>query len=83
MTSSDTRSAQRQARDEAIAAESPLAPLAVERDAVGTPLESHLRPTHRHPVALTGVVENGLVRLLDPNAKLPENSRVIVVAEGR
>ena len=29
-----------------------------------------------------GIVENGVVRLLDPAVKLPERSRVIVVAEG-
>ena len=42
------------------------------------PLEGHLR--HRHTVAVVGVVENGLVRLLDPRVRLPEQSRVIVVA---
>jgi hypothetical protein len=42
------------------------------------PLEGQLR--HRHPVAVVGVVENGLVRLLDPRVRLPEQSRVIVVA---
>ena len=35
---------------------------------------------HRRPVAVVGVVENGLVRLLDPRVTLPEHSRVIVVA---
>ncbi len=34
----------------------------------------------RRPIALAGVVENGLVRLLDPRVTLPEHSRVIVVA---
>jgi hypothetical protein len=42
------------------------------------PLEEHLRP--RRPVAVVGVVENGLVRLIDPRLRLPEQSRVIVVA---
>jgi len=41
------------------------------------PLEGQLR--HRHPVAVVGVVENGLVRLLDPR-RLSEQSRVIVLA---
>ena len=45
------------------------------------PLEGHLR--HRRPVAVVGVVENGLVRLLDPRVRLPEQSRVIVVAAER
>jgi len=42
------------------------------------PLEEHLG--HRHPVAVVGVVENGVGRLLDPRVRLPEPSRVIVVA---
>jgi hypothetical protein len=32
-----------------------------------------------HPVAVVGVVEDGVVRLLDPRVRLPEQSRVIVV----
>lgn len=43
------------------------------------PLESQLRPRPR-PVAAVGVVENGVIRLLDAGVKLPEQSRVIVVA---
>jgi hypothetical protein len=31
-------------------------------------------------MAVVGVVENGVVRLLDAEVKLPEQSRVIVVA---
>ncbi len=42
------------------------------------PLEGHL--PHRHLVAVVGVVENGMVRLLDPRVRLPEQSQVIVVA---
>ena len=41
-------------------------------------IRQHLR--HRHPVAVVGVVENGMVRLLDPRVRLPEQSRVIVGA---
>jgi hypothetical protein len=77
----DLRSERRKLRDEAIASEPRLAPLDISPNAIPLPLESHLRARKRHPVALTGVVENGLVRLLDPNARLPERSRVIVVAE--
>jgi hypothetical protein len=33
-----------------------------------------------HPLAIAGIVENGLVRPLDPSVKLPEHSRVIIVA---
>jgi hypothetical protein len=29
---------------------------------------------------VAGIVENGVVRLLDPTIKLPEHSRVIIVA---
>jgi hypothetical protein len=42
-------------------------------------LEAHLASA-RAPVAAVGVIENGLVRLLDPRVKFPEKSRVIVVA---
>jgi len=43
------------------------------------PVEAHLARLRR-PVAVAGVVENGLVRPLDPSVKLPERSRVIIVA---
>jgi hypothetical protein len=46
-----------------------------------TPVESQLARLRRQPVAITGIVENGLVRPVDPAIKLPENSRVIIVAE--
>jgi hypothetical protein len=34
-------------------------------------------------VAMAGIVENGLVRPLDPGVKLPEHSRVIIVTSER
>jgi hypothetical protein len=34
----------------------------------------------RRPVAVGGIVENGVVRPVDPSVKLPEHSRVIIVA---
>jgi hypothetical protein len=34
----------------------------------------------RRPVAVAGVVENGVVRPVDPAVKLPEHARVIIVA---
>jgi hypothetical protein len=75
----DTRSEQRKALDEHLAAEPHLPiPDAAPGDQP-RPLETHLR-TRRRPVAVVGVVENGLVRLLDPEVKFPEQSRVIVVA---
>jgi len=77
---SDHRSPARRAQDEKIAAEPQLAPLDVPADAVPSPLESHLGPRPRRPLAVAGIVENGVVRLLDPTIKLPEHSRVIIVA---
>jgi hypothetical protein len=75
----DQRSAGRRARDEQIAAEPPLPPMELPPDATPSPVESHLARTRR-PLAVAGVVENGLVRPLDPTVKLPEHSRVIIVA---
>ena len=75
----DTRSERRKALDEQLAAE-PLLPIPAGAPAdLPRPLEAHLRP-RRRPVAVLGVVENGVVRLLDPEVKFPEQSRVIVVA---
>lgn len=75
----DDRSADRRARDEAIAAEPPLYPPETPQDSPGLPVEVHLARRHR-PMAVAGVVENGLVRPLDTSIKLPEHSRVIIVA---
>jgi hypothetical protein len=77
---SDHRSPARRARDEQIAAELPLAPPTLPPDAVASPVEAHLARHARRTIAVPGVVENGLVRPLDPSAKLPEHSRVIIVA---
>jgi hypothetical protein len=74
----DDRSAERRACDEAIAAEPPLSPLELTSDATSLPVEVHLARL-RHPVALVGIVENGVVRPLDATIKLPERSRVIIV----
>ncbi len=76
----DQRSPERRARDEQIAAEPKLAPLDVPPDARPLPMEAHLGRHGRRPLAVTGIVENGLVRPLDPTVKLPEHARVIVVA---
>ena len=75
----DPRSPGRRARDEQIAAAPQLAPLELPPEASPSPMEAHLAP-RRRPVAVAGVVENGLVRPLDPAVKLPERSRVIIVA---
>ena len=75
----DRRSPERRARDEQIAAEPPLAPLELPPGAAPAPVEAHLGRAVRRPLAVTGIVENGLVRPLDPAVKLAEHSRVIIV----
>ena len=77
----DQRSAERRAKDEQIAAEPQLPPLEVPPDAVPSPAETFLGRLRRQPLAIAGIVENGVVRPLDPVVKLPEHSRVIIVAE--
>jgi hypothetical protein len=77
----DTRSAERRARDDQIAAEPQLPAPEIAPGAIPTPVEVHMTGPRRQPVAVTGIVENGLVRPLDPAIKLPEHSRVIIVAE--
>ncbi len=75
----DTRSERRKALDEQLAAE-PLLPIpAATAGDRPRPLEEHLG-SRRRPMAVVGVVENGVIRLLDAQVKLPEHTRVIVVA---
>jgi hypothetical protein len=76
----DQRSPGRRARDEQIAAEPPKAPLDLPADASASHVEAHLGRLRRRPVAVAGIVEHGVVRPLDPTVKLPEHSRVIIVA---
>lgn len=76
----DERTPERRALDEQIAEEAPLAPPDLPAGAAALPVEAHLR--RRGPLAVAGIVENGLVRPLDPAVKLPERSRVIIVAAG-
>ena len=76
---SDERSPERRAQDERIAAEQLMPPPTLTSDTPATPVETHL-DKHSHPVAVVGVVENGLVRPIDPAVKLPELSRAIIVA---
>jgi hypothetical protein len=78
----DLRSRGRRVRDERTAAEPPMAPPELPLDAASSPMEAHLLRSECHPLAVPGVVENGLVRPLDPAVKLPEHSRVIIVASG-
>ena len=46
---------------------------------VTLPLEAILQRSSAHPVAVTGIVENGLVKPLDPADRLPEHASVIIV----
>ncbi len=74
----DQRSPGRRARDERIAAEQQKPPLDLPREAQASSLETRLG-RRRRPVAVAGVVENGVVRPIDPAVILPEHSRVIIV----
>jgi hypothetical protein len=75
----DQRSPERRALDDRIAAEPQLAPLELQPNAVSSPVEAFLGRQIRRPLTVAGVVENGLVRPLDPEVKLAEHSRVIIV----
>lgn len=82
----DPRSTKRRAKDERLAAAPRLPMPKAKRGERAEPVEAHLaRRTGRgggsvRPQAVPGVVENGLVRPLDPAVRLPEHSRVIIVA---
>ncbi len=76
----DHRSDERRAQDERIAAEPRRATPDVPDGAEPSPVEAHLARLARRPLAVAGVVENGLVRPLDTSVRLPEHTRVIIVA---
>jgi hypothetical protein len=76
----DQRSANRLAQDEQIAAEPSLAFPELPQGSAALPVEVHLGRQRPRPLAVPGVVENGLVRPLDPTVRLPEHARVIIVA---
>jgi hypothetical protein len=76
----DKRSEERRINDDQISAEPQIPIPELAADTVPSPVEAHLSRLRRNQLAVEGVVENGLVRLLDPTVKLPEHSRVIVVA---
>ena len=59
----DPRSPERRARDEQIAAEPPLAPLDLPPGAPASGVETHLARHGRRPLAVAGIVENGLARV--------------------
>jgi hypothetical protein len=77
---SDTRNPERRTIDERVAAEPQLSPPQLPSDAPASPVEAYLARRNRRPVAVEGVVENGVVRPVDPAVKLLEHSRVIIVA---
>lgn len=79
----DTRSPQQKALDERIAAEPKLPPPTLPSGTVALPMEDRLPRHARRPVAVAGIVENGLVRPLDPTVKLSERSTVIIVMSER
>ena len=74
----DQRSPARRALDDQIAAEPEKASLDLSVDEKPLPVETLLNRLRR-PLAVAGVVENGLVRPLDPTVQLAEHSRVIIV----
>jgi hypothetical protein len=78
----DFRSPERRDRDEAIAAEPVLPPLDLPPDALAQSMEARQAGLNQ-PQAIAGIVEHGLVRPRDPDVKLPEGSRVIVVTPQR
>jgi hypothetical protein len=77
--SPDDRSPERKALDEQIAAESPIAWPEVPAGAKPMPIEA-LMASRRRPIAVAGIVENGLIRPLDPTVHFAEHARVIIVA---
>ena len=74
----DQRSPARREQDEQTSAEPQKAPLDLPADARSSPVEEHLGRLRR-PLAVAGVVENGVVRPLDPTVRLEEHARVIIV----
>jgi hypothetical protein len=76
----DQRSSQRIAEDERIASEPPMSPPDLPDDARPQPMEEHLLRLRQRPQAFIGIVENGVIRVTDCDVKLPEHSRVIIVA---
>ena len=77
----DCRSADRRRLDEQLASAPMLPHPQISLDAASAPLEAHLSRLRR-PIALAGVVENGVIRPLDPAIKLAEHTRVIIVTSG-
>lgn len=77
--SNDDRSTERRLADERIAAEPQLPAPDLPVLTQPMPLEWHLSELAR-PIAVAGIVENGVIRIVDPAVILPEHARVLVVA---
>ena len=80
--SPDERSEKRKRQDEAIACEPPLPSPDLPAGAQALPIEEHLRRRRRKPQAYFGIVENGVIRPVDPDVRLPDRSSVIIVTPG-
>lgn len=76
----DRRSERRRLLDEQIAAEPQLPPPDLAPGSTPRPLEAYLAHRQCRPVAAMGIVENGLIRPLDPQFKLAERTRVIILS---
>jgi hypothetical protein len=77
--SPDDRSPERKALDEQIASEPPVAWPELPPEAKPMPIES-LMASRRRPIAVAGIVENGVVRPIGAGVHLPEHAKVIIVA---
>lgn len=73
------RATQRSQGEERIVAEPQQPSVGLPSDVARLPREAYLAG-HRRRSEVAGIVENGVVRLLDTTVKLPEHSRVIVIA---
>ena len=80
--SPDERSEERKRQDEAIASEPQHQPLDVSAGTQALPIEEHIRKRRRRPQAFLGVVENGVIRPVDPDVRLQDHSSVIIVTTG-
>jgi hypothetical protein len=75
----DDRSAERKALDEQIASEPSKSRPEIPPGAKPMPFEA-LMASRRRLIAVAGMVEDGVLRPLDPDVHLPEHARVIIVA---
>ena len=57
-----------------------MPPAELPPDTPFSSVETQLARHGQRPMAVAGIVENGVVRPVDPTVKLPEHLRVIIVA---